>query len=314
MCALNKNESAELSALACDGEFNVFNINTDTLESVPYIVQKFIKDQPGLRIDRRPVTSFKDLAKVYALLNRKPDRSKISKLSAPELATEIIGSFYVHVWANREGRSDEFRSWTVEGQGDHRIVSRKCKTCGARLLDDAYARYKKLDPSKYVARQIKGGCGSPRCKEKQTLAIPVDKTLEYRAGDSRQLNRRPNKTPGWSQHFVRTEDDCRKHKIPTNIETTCSKCREEGDKEGPRFTDHHALWTINKTTVYLVRKPNRCKKHKSAAFVPVDVSTLYTHTASLTKLWKKIEEGKLKFKGVISNFDHLSSPNPRISQ
>jgi len=194
---------------------------------------------------------------------------------------------------------------TVAGQGSLRIVSRKYSKCGARLLDDAFARYKKLDQTKYVVRQLKMGCGSPGCNQKRILVIPFDESLKYYVPDINQLNRKLKETPGWEKYFVRTREDCLENEISSTTKTTCSKCHEEGERSGPRITDENARWTINKSPAYLLRKPKGCGKHKTAVFVPIDLSIPNIHTASLTKLWKKVEKGILQLEEVKFNFDHF---------
>ncbi|KAI4151408.1 MAG: hypothetical protein LQ340_003516 [Diploschistes diacapsis] len=276
LCAADEHYSTELSALIHEGEFKVFSENT--LDSVPYILQKCIKDQPSLRIDRGPISSFQNLVHVYTLLNRKQDQSEISSLDASDLAAKVVSRFYTQIWKYRDGIKEEFRALTIAGRESLRIVSRKCSKCGARLLDDAFARYKKLDQTKYVVRQLKMGCGSPGCNQKRILAIPFDESLKYCVPDINQLNRKPKETPGWEKHFVRTREDCLENEIPSTIETTCSKCHKEGEKNGPRITDENARWTIDKSPAYLLRKPKGCGKHKTAVFFPIDLSLFRTCT------------------------------------
>jgi hypothetical protein len=76
------------------------------------------------------------------------------------------------------------------------IIPQKCGLCNQRVLDDAYARYKKLDPKRYALRVLQSACRLLGCPGDQqgVWAVPAHaRVIKYTRPQRSNLALKPMK-------------------------------------------------------------------------------------------------------------------------
>lgn len=136
----------------------------------------------------------------------------------------------------------------LNGEPPNNVMPRKCSLCKQRILDNLFACYKKLDPTRYVLHYLQDGCGSPGCPGKPACAwgIPADDRIPY-VRPSR-TNLKGVRKAEWSDFMLRTAEEC--ERLPEVVAIKCNGC-----KEGT-FQGNNPRWTVETAPRYVRRKPN----------------------------------------------------------
>lgn len=167
-------------------------------------------------------------------------------LSFTQLASDILTTYLrwtQRLKDDREGSKNDRKgseAWINDqiewGQGERKIMPRECSRCHSRLLDDAFAQYKRGETNVYIARLLPGGCGSADCDPVQVRCIPYDsKTFRYSEANKRRLVQQ-TRDDGWKRNLLRSSEACQSQNLPLSIITTCEKCME-AKVQGPVIED-----------------------------------------------------------------------------
>lgn len=131
--------------------------NLTEWEDIPIELHDWIQAQNGLKVDRQSVASTGDLFRIHRLLCR--SASPLGKNSSIlSLALDVAIRYFKQVLAAK-GTQGPMTGCFIQTT----VVPRKCGLCNQRILDDAYPRFKRRDPKRYVLRFLQNGCGLPGC-------------------------------------------------------------------------------------------------------------------------------------------------------
>lgn len=282
-------DAVTLVLSALNGEFDAFE--AIHFQDIPTPFRHWLQKQGGLKISQRSIQSLEDLQTVHDLLCRKPEAHKSSTSHKPinlvlRIATRYFKQIYRLKWA-----SSKIRSLTAPGKAP---MPRKCGSCGQRLLDDPFPRFKKIDTRRYIARYLKNGCGRQNCSPQShsVYAIPFDSEIVWSPQDANVLSR-PNHAAKWRDHFVRKQNDAQAH--PQIVACICRPCKNQGMSAQAR-EDKRPEWTVETSPRYIT-KSFRCRRcEKSTKWIPRDEALDWIDKAQLTKSWRTFVQlnGSLK--------------------
>lgn len=141
-------------------------------DDLPDELRSWLRAQDGLKVDRHPIDSTDSLITTHRLLcqGNKPTRKCIQTCGALGIALDIAARYFLHIERVRfqESAIDDL---IVYGEPPRNIVSRCCGICDQQILDDAFARYKKADPQRYVLRFMRGGADFPDVLDQLTSGV-----------------------------------------------------------------------------------------------------------------------------------------------
>ncbi|KAK5995902.1 hypothetical protein PT974_04320 [Cladobotryum mycophilum] len=260
------------------GEFD--RLELTSWQDIPQQLRIWLENEDGLKVRGWPATSGQDLIRVYQLLCRKATSIKCHEESGiTGVFLRVAIRYFKQV--QRIDPKSRIPNWTVPGK---QSIARKCGSCGSDLLDDAFPRFKKLDPTRYVARYLKGGCGAKSCQPSgsSVWAVPYDSQIPWSPPDENLLRRPPQKAK-WSDILLCDSD--RITGLPRNVICICRRCSDEESIT----IDHNPRWTIETWARYVPRKP-RCRicKSKFVTWEPVDGTISWLDTAALSTLWAQV--------------------------
>lgn len=262
-------------------EFSIFGV--PSWEDIPAELRNWLENQPGLRIDQRPMSSATDLLHAHQLLCRKTlGFESFENVSIMAVVVDVAVRYYKQV--NPMQQMSKITADTITGKHP---IPRKCSACGSRVLDDAFPRFKKLEPSRYIVRFLKGGCGLKGCNPKGTGTSVVGEPvydIEYSRADGNVL-KRPPQAGGWADILIYSKKEAELLQLPSTVECVCRSCKEHTN------LDEKARWTIESRPRYVPSRP-RCPicNKKDPNRRPVDESIAYLDVAALTKAWTKIKK------------------------
>lgn len=282
---LDLDSALRLCTIGASGELD--DADNSQWQDIPRPLRSWIQQQDGLKIHGHPISSINDLVHGYQLMCRTPKNLKcVSNVGATSIVLEVAIRYYKQIQEIGCGESS-IRDLVIYGKPPRDIMPRKCNKCQSILLDDQFARYKKLNPTRYVARFLRDGCGSPKCTGGTGCwAIPYDDKERWVPPDHNPLERSPRDAP-WTEYLLRNDgrDKC----LPTTVMLVCRKCQDVGSSD----EDKEPRWTIEEPARYVVKKP-RCKtcNSKSVTWAPQDTSVEWIDPAALSKAWKTfVEQG-----------------------
>ncbi|KAL1860398.1 hypothetical protein VTK73DRAFT_7365 [Phialemonium thermophilum] len=272
-------EAMQLLSLGESEEFGV--ISDPGWNSIPSRLCDWLGKQKGLRIDGVPISSTTELRNAHRLLCRKTspllnteDRSLV------RLILDVALRYFKQVSPVR--RISTLGKLTVSGKNP---VPRKCGGCGSRVLDDAFPRFKKRDPSKYVTRYLKAGCGLDICRPKGVTvwAVPVDDRTPWSPPDADALKRPPQRA-AWTDVLLRPGEEAASLGLPSSVECICRGC------ESKITTDEDPRWTIESMPRYIPRRPRCVACHnKCTNYRPTDPTVKWLDAAAVSKKWAQIQ-------------------------
>lgn len=275
---------------ALNDEFNTFN--GQTFEDIPKPFRRWVQEQDGLKISGQPIQSLDQLSTTYQLLSRKPAGLAVTqmKMNSTKLIFDIAKRYFKQVLRFNWTLS-KIAAVTVQGQTP---LARKCGSYGQPLLDDPYPRFKKAEPTRYVARYLKHGCGRESCCPRATTvyALPLDPSRTWSPQDKNLLSRRPQ-VADWKRHFIRQPHIA--EKLAREVTCVCRPCTKRG-LECMKRVDKNPEWTVESHPRY-VTKGYRCQVcGASTKWIPFDEAVGYIDRALLTKSWKTFvnQNGSLK--------------------
>lgn len=270
-----------LSSIESD-EYSIFG--DPNWEDIPVQLRSWLQKQEGLRIDKCPISSAADLLRAQQLLCRKTlGFESFKNVSIMKVFTDVAVRYYKQI--NPKDQNSKTKEHTIPGKDP---VPRKCGACGSRVLDDAFPRFKKLDPSTYVLRALKGGCGLKGCEPQgaptSVMGVPVDGRVKFCRADNNLL-KRPPRTAEWGDVLIHSKEDALRHGLPTAVECVCRNCETHTN------TDKTPRWTIEPISRYVPSRP-KCPicNRGSSNRRPVDKSIKYLDVAAITKIWKMIQD------------------------
>jgi hypothetical protein len=280
--------------LDVSGERN-WEFGGNSWESIPCRLRTWLERQEGLRIDGRPVSSIEDVKGRYRLLCRKSSGLKsLENIGTIEIIIQVALRYYKQIHRVNPAETSRVTSLTLPGQNP---MPRKCNHCKSRVLDDPFPRFKKLEPSRYVARFLKGGCGGEGCDPPGDCvwAVPVDDDICWTTPDVNNLSRPPQKA-AWSEILLYTKGrlaslgESDRAALEKPVDCICRQCRSLESVT----TDTTPRWTIETSPKYVPRKP-RCSvcKSKGVTWKPCDSSIKFHDSAALSKLWTKFYQEKM---------------------
>ncbi|KAG9254262.1 uncharacterized protein F5Z01DRAFT_99601 [Emericellopsis atlantica] len=157
--------------------------------------------------------------------------------------------------------------------------------CKQMILDDPYARFKKLDPSRYVLRFLRGGCGSQECRPptENVWTIPADDSIPVVMNGEKPLQLPPPTKASWERYFIRPASDYSNLGLPREIEIVCTKCHKEV------WVDKNPRWTTESSPRYVPRSPRcqTCATKASAYWFPRD-TTPWVRVNHLSRKWRSL--------------------------
>lgn len=282
----NVHDVAQLCNLLLDGEFD--NISCHQWAMFPRVFKAWLAHQDGLKVDGIPITSMEGLVTTHGLVRRRPVVDfATSGLTTSKMFLDIIAKYYQNLI---RGFKTTVEDLVIRGTMP---MQRKCSICNSRLLDDSFPRYKKSDPTRYVAHNIKSGCGAPSCEGRQGRAVPLDDSIPWQAGRRHILERAPLRAD-WTDVLLRKDWDDRRQQ--TSIQIICKSCNNDDSI----YEDIEPRWTIESTPRYVVRKP-RCKvcNKNGITWRPVDDTIPWLDQAAISKMWKKQKDKNWDLEDVI---------------
>ncbi|KAJ5084249.1 hypothetical protein NUU61_008828 [Penicillium alfredii] len=246
-------------------------------DELPEVLTEFIDEQDGLRIDRRPISSRKELETAYALLQCK---GSLGALSIVGLAFSVL---IAYAWKITRPRKTSVDSLLVLGTPPRNVVSRKCSGCGGRVLDDAFAYYAKVDPDVYILWRLQNTCGLPSCTQQGVDLVPFDGWTKHSRPNRDELIEICNiwHEAAWAKYFLRTPAEC--GDLPRRVEIQCLQCGKKETKARPRWTPH--------TPPRLLKPIQKCSTCSiKRVWKPVDTKVLTIGTSSLSRLWASFKK------------------------
>lgn len=256
-------------------------------DDIPDELRTWILSQDGLKINGVSVNSTESLGKTHRLLcqGNKPTKKSIQTHGTLAIALDIAVRYFLHIEGVRF-RQSSIDDLVTYGAPPRNLVPRVCGLCKQEVLDDAFARYKKLDPKKYVLRLMRGGCGLPGCPQstENVWAIPAESGLEAVHGARTRLQMRPQTSP-WERYFIRSTSEVIKS-LPTAVAILCSKCRQQ------TWIDHNPRWTTETTPRYVPRSP-RCQTcvSKISYWIPV-AEIPWIGVPKLSRKWRSLTNNR----------------------
>ncbi|RYO81470.1 hypothetical protein DL766_004058 [Monosporascus sp. MC13-8B] len=286
--------AVSLLSVSESDEFSTFE--EPSWEGVPLRLRGWLEEQEGLRIDKHPISSSTaELLKVHQLLCRKTfGFQTCGGIGITKVIIDVALRYFKQV--NPVQRTSTIADHTVPGKYP---VPRKCGASGSRVLDDAFPQFKKLDPSKYVVRYLKAGCGLENCRPKgiAVWAIPVDDKTPWSQPDPDALKRPPQRA-AWADVLLRTKEDVAGLGLPSTIQYICRRCKSD------ITTDEDPRWTIESLPRYLPRSPrcvtceNTCTNRR-----PIDPSIKWLDVAALSRKWAQIRKEDWAIGDILKNPD-----------
>lgn len=270
-------DSMQICQALVGGEFDLSEFAR--WEDLPRELRIWIQNQDGLKVDGRPVDSLSGLLEVHGLILKKPMIAEADlNVHVTKIFVEIVARYY-HL-ATYAARESSVENLIVRGK---QSIPLKCSCCGARLLDDACPRFKKLDAQRYVVRNLKRGCGSQHCQRQQKpgFAIPRDSSIPWTPAKVDALERHPLKAD-WTD--VLLLKDPITEGLPKVVQIMCRACKDQSSIE----QDDNPRWTIETPPRYVIRKP-RCKAccRNDVTWSTVDAEIPWLDQASISKMWGK---------------------------
>lgn len=266
---------------------------------LPCELRAWIQRQDGLKICGRSVTSIPELFEVHALLAKKtPISEEDLGVSITDIILQVIARYYRLL--SRATRDSSIEHLIVRGTAP---VPLKCSRCESRLLDDPFPRYKKVDTERYVAHNLKRGCGSETCQADKGhgFAVPWDVKKPWVAPKTDPLKRPPLKAK-WTDLLLL--QGARAEKLPSVVQIICRACRDQSSIQ----TDADPRWTIETDPRYVCRKP-RCTvcRRAGTTWCPVDLSISWLNQASISKMWKRKDKEGWSVNDMVQNPDRFFS-------
>ncbi|RYP80802.1 hypothetical protein DL769_002272 [Monosporascus sp. CRB-8-3] len=293
-------DAVSLLSVSESDEFSAFG--ELSWEDVPLRLRSWLEEQEGLRIDKHPISSTAELLKVHQLLCRKTRGfQSYGDINITSVIIDVALRYFKQIEPVQ--RTSTIADLTVSGKHP---VPRKCGACGSRVLDDAFPRFKKLDPTKYVVRYLKSGCGIENCQPKwiSAWAIPVDDKTPWCKPDRGDLKRPPQRA-AWADVLLRTKENAAGLGLPSTVQCICRGCEEN------ITTDEDPRWTVELLPRYLPRRPlcvtcdNTCTNRR-----PVDPSIKWLDAAVVSKKWAQIRKEGWVIEDILKNPDRCF-PKPR---
>ncbi|KAH8807677.1 hypothetical protein F5884DRAFT_345146 [Xylogone sp. PMI_703] len=302
LSGMNADNAMRLCVEGATGELDLFE--TQVWDNIPLPLRSWLQAQDGLKIDSVPITDINGIHVAYTLLSRSPESSEEIRDAGPsESIIKLAVRYYYCYYQNREC-SSKFKDLIIAGTGARKTMPRKCSKCGSRLLDDALARYKKLDPTHYVTRTqfSRGTCGNTACIPSNTAVYAIPSTNSFWVpADSRRLRCPPRKAE-WTSILLRNENF---DGLPATVKLRCRKCNQE------MYEDMSPRWTIEKSPRYLMRTPRcpQCSSHTSrnigsTKWAPIDKAIISIDAALLSKVWKRLQLLPVNLEDLKQNPEH----------
>ncbi|KAK2592916.1 hypothetical protein QQS21_009384 [Conoideocrella luteorostrata] len=284
-------DAMQLCYALADGEFD--HSGAVRWEDLPRGLRCWLQEQDGLKVNGRPIASVCDLLGVHGLVMKKPAILEGDlKVSITKIFVEVVTRYY-HLIAYA-ARDSNLEKLIIRGT---KPLPLKCSRCKSRLLDDSFPRFKKSEKERYVAHNLKQGCGSNICQvdKKPCLAIPWDAQVPWAAPKKIILERPPMKAD-WTDALLLPSQS--KADLPRIVHIICRACQDQSSIH----QDNKPRWTIETTSRYVIRKP-RCKIccRNDVTWCPVDKSISWLDPASISKMWKKKEEKNWDVEDMIKN-------------
>lgn len=278
------NDALKLCSSAASEEFDVIGVSQ--WEDIPIRLRNWLGAQDGLKIGGHSPSSWDELLRRRQLLARKPWKLRNeSEIGVMGVLIDIAIRFYKQICRTKQDMSS-LAGLTIHG---HYPIPRKCGHCGSQILDDAFPRFKKLDPERYVATFLKQGCGASGCTPPSDCvrAIPLDGSMKWQAADKDALRRAPKKA-GWNDILLLSKAEAQCLGLPQSLECRCRRCGQA------RATDTSPRWTIETSPRYVPFKP-RCRtcNLRTITWEPVSPPGVrWLDAAALSKLWTQAKRNE----------------------
>ncbi|KAJ4857116.1 hypothetical protein T069G_08013 [Trichoderma breve] len=248
---------------------------------IPVQLRVWIENQRGLKINMKAVESIDDLQRVHRLLCRTQPKVTLQSHGAIGVALDISIRYFKQIEHIGQDAS-KIADLVFENPSLCEAMPRKCGLCNQSILDDAFPRFKRLDPQRYVLRFLQNGCGLPGCPGNQlsAWAIPADPSVKYTRPDRNKLVALPRKS-NWEAYFLR--NGVENGSLPENVTLVCRRCRTQ------LFDDTEPRWTRESTPRYVLRRPNckTCNK-KNTNWSPQNTSILWVDSSKLSRKWASL--------------------------
>ncbi|KKP00640.1 hypothetical protein THAR02_07268 [Trichoderma harzianum] len=248
---------------------------------IPVQLRVWIENQRGLQINMKAVESIDDLQRVHRLLCRTQPKVTLQSHGAIGVALDIAIRYFKQIEHIGQDAS-KIADLVFENPSLCEAMPRKCGLCNQSILDDAFPRFKRLDPQRYVLRFLQNGCGLPGCPGNQlsAWAIPADPSVKYTRPDRNKLVALPRKS-NWEAYFIR--NGVENGSLPENVTLVCRRCRTQ------LFDDTEPRWTRESTPRYVLRRPNckTCNK-KNTNWSPQNTSILWVDSSKLSRKWANL--------------------------
>lgn len=277
-------------------------------EDIPIQLREWIQSQRGLKINMKGVESIDDLERVHRLLCRTKPKVTIQSHGIISIALDIAVRYFKQI--ERIGQEgSKVADLVLENASLCEAMPRRCGLCKQNILDDAFPRFKKHDPQRYVLRFLQNGCGLSACPGNQlgTWAIPADPLVKYTRPDRNKLVSLPRK-PNWEVYFLR--HDLNNESLPDNVTLVCRRCCTQ------LFEDTEPRWTRESNPRYVLRRPNckTCNK-KNTNWSPKDSTILWVDSSKLSRKWANLsKQAAFDHEDVLKNPDwYFPMPNAQTA-
>jgi hypothetical protein len=238
-----------------------------------------LQTQDGLKIGGSPVQSLDDLLKVHGLMFKRPAvRREHYQVNIPTIFTELVQRYFALIAIT--ARDTTIGHLMIRGAEPMHL---KCSACKSRLLDDAFPRFKKSETERYIAHNLKHGCGQLACEGRRqfSYAIPWDDQVKWSPSKTSILARSSMKAE-WTDILLRKPPNT--DGLPISMSIICRSCMDKASVQ----PDVEPRWTIETPPRYVIRKPycHTCRKN-SVTWCPTESGIPWVDATALTKMWKK---------------------------
>jgi hypothetical protein len=262
----------------------------EDFEDLPIKLHSWIQSQDGLKIHGSPVTTRKDLERVFVLLDM--GRTYFKHFSIGDLA-RLVGHLFIQKITRVESSLKQIKG--IPGEPGQ-VIHRKCFKCEKPVLDDAFPFFCAELPHFYfidVARSHAtggNGCGQQGCEGKPAL-VPSNSEQRSIRRETKVIDRALKASLGanWKDPLCRTGKDLQG--CANSVLVRCSGSVKGEDKAcGLEKKYTTPAWTIHKPP-RLVQPRLRCTHDgKDHYFVPVDKNIKLERWSNLRRLTEKFAE------------------------
>ncbi|KAL3465027.1 hypothetical protein BJX64DRAFT_285894 [Aspergillus heterothallicus] len=251
-------------------------------EYLPEALVQWIRNQDGLKIDGKPISTADELVLSFKLLHR--FRETQVPRSLIETAYAVALAYAYNMSKTRKSSISDLMVPATELR--YRVMRLKCRKCKKRVLDNCFSYYSLKDPRVYVCQTLEAGCGQLGCTGRTAL-IPVDDSQKYIMSRRTELESLPQTHDAeWTRYIVRSRTEAKG--LPEVVEVSCHGCKEQRGLANTQ-RDTRPRWTIEDSPRYLVPR-RRCQVCGALTYWrPIDETLPRIDTPSIARIWASLK-------------------------